>query len=125
MGAPLTLALAPNESPLAPEVSEPWTTADELVDCDGTGAVDLDSVCRVASEILFRLSGHKFGVRTETSRPYAGQRSCGWARFGSYDATTWLQRYQRNEGAPDWLLLKSPVQAMLSVKVDGATLDAS
>lgn len=128
MGAPLTLALRAGETPLAPASSEPWVNPQDLAGGSFADTVDLESVCTVATEILFLLSGRRYGVRTETTRPYAGEHVCGWgylaASVGGDLAVDgdWRWRYQRNEGAPDWLLLKSPVQSVLTVKVDGVTL---
>jgi len=127
MGAPLTLAIAPSYgSPTPPEESEPWVLASELPTSviEASEALDLDSICKVASEILFLLSGRKYGTRTETVRPHAGNRGCGWQHFGSNFAyQQWLQHEAYDEG-PDWLKLKSPVQTVLEVKVDGTVLNA-
>lgn len=105
MGAPLTLALAGGGGALS--ANGPWVTANQLSTCGADDSVDLNSVCIVASEILFLLSGSKYGIRTETVRPAAGNPVCS---FGA------------NAGE---LILKSPVFAVTAVKVDGVTLPTS
>lgn len=112
MGDPLTLALAVGDEPTAPELSEPWVTEEQLAGCTAGDSVDLASVCRVASEILFVLSGKQFGVRTETVRPYGGAPWCGWATMTAGQE-------------PDWLTLKTPVRRVHAVKIGGVTLDAA
>lgn len=122
MGDALTLALAANEDPLAPVLSESWTSPGELSDCHVPDTVDLASVCTVATEILFLLSGRKFGVRTETVRPRTGAVDGYGLPVGV--ATSGGRLFGRREGEPCWLILKSPVQQILEVKVDGVVLDS-
>lgn len=92
----LVLALADGESPL-PTRTESWVTPDLLGRAQADESIDLQSICDVATDILYLLSGRRFGVRTETVRPVA----C----------------------AAGYLVLKSPVQSITSVKLDGAVLD--
>lgn len=103
----------------------PWTTPDLLGVARAEESVDLMSVCITASQILYILSGRKYGVRTETLRPVAGQNNCGWGNLARvpYISADWLWRYRSNEGAPEYLQLKSPVQQLSNVKVDGVILD--
>lgn len=125
---PQVLALAPGTVPVQ---TEPWTTPDLLGYARAEESVDLYSVCVVASQILYLLSGRRYGVRTETLRPAAGQERCGWGGLphtitaSGPSASDWLALYRANIGAPDWLQLKSPVQQILEVKVDGSVLDPS
>lgn len=111
MGNPLTLALGDDST----TTLEPWVTADLLGYAQAEETVDLTSVCVVASQILYILSGRRFGVRTETLRPVAGQRDCGWG-----DLTR--AQYRSDPGASSQLTLKSPVRTITSVKVDGIAL---
>jgi|SRR5882724_104626 len=123
MGIPLTLTLGDDSA----TTLEPWVTPDLLGFAKAEETVDLNSVCIVASQLLYILSGRRYGIRTETLRPVAGQRNCGWGDLArmQYIATDWLWRYRSNEGAPDSLQLKSPVQSITSVKVDGVVLPSS
>ena len=124
--AQLTLALAAGESPLAPDASEPWVTPDQLDGCQTSDDVDLMSVCTVSSQIIYLLSGRKYGVRTETIRPYAGNRACGWGAYiaAAGDSWTWNNTFQ-DEGEPTWVMLKGPVRELVSVKIDGVTLSTT
>ena len=121
---PLTLALSPGTTPTQ---DDPWVTPDLLGIARAEESVDLMSVCRVASQILYLLSGRRYGVRTETLRPVAGQNNCGWGNLARvpYISADWLWRYRANEGAPEYLQLKSPVQSIMQVKVDGDVLNPS
>lgn len=129
MGVALVLALAPGESP-EPTVSESWVTPDLLGRAQADDAIDLQDVCDLATSILYRLSGRQFGVRTETIRPVAGQRSIGWSQYfltQGYDSDATLidtSSVNINIG-PDFLYLSGPVQSITSVKIDGVTLDPS
>lgn len=128
MGSPLTLALTANEDPLAPAVNEPWVRPEDITNCSTSDQVDLASVCLVASKILFMLSGRKYGIRTETIRPYAGERGFGWHDIRVLDAfaaSNWLDMYNLNPGGREWLYLRSPVANIQQVKIDGAVLDPS
>lgn len=120
---PLTLTLGTDPG----NTIAPWTTPDLLGEARAEESVDLMSVCIVASQILYILSGRKYGVRTETLRPVAGQDNCGWGNLARvpYISADWLWRYRSNEGAPEYLQLKSPVQSISQVKVDGDVLDPS
>lgn len=120
MGDPLSLSLAEGAD-LTP--IEPWVTPDQLGGCTSDDQVDLSSVCKVATEMLFIMSGRRYGVRTVTERPYSGQRTCGW---NMYPEAEWLWRYDRNElEEPDWVKLSSPVRNVTGVILDGHLLDSS
>jgi hypothetical protein len=123
MGLPLTLTLGDDST----TAMVPWVTVDALGFAKAEESVDLTSVCLVASQILYILSGRRYGIRTETLRPVAGQRNCGWGDLMrmQYMSANWLWLYRSNEGAPSSLQLKSPVQTITSVKVDGVVLDPS
>ena len=130
MGKPLQMAVAWGDSVTAPAVTEPWITSDQLAYCNASDSVDMDSVCRVASEILFLLSGRKYGVRTETVRPYAGQRACGWGALTGYGASlgqvyAYYDGTGKNDRGVDWLKLKSPTRRVVGVMLDGVLMDPS
>lgn len=124
MGTPLVLALEPGTTPTQ---DEPWVTPDLLGYARAEESVDLMSVCRVASQILFILSGRRYGVRTTTDRPVAGMHDHGWGDLMRMptDSPDWFWWWHSNFGAPSELVLKSPVQSISQVKIDGAVVDPS
>lgn len=126
---PLVLALAPSEIPY-PTVSEPWVQPDQLGQARANEMVDLQSVCVVATDILYLLSGRRFGVRSETVRPFSGQRTSGWAQYllantSILDTAGVGFPWSLLEMGPDFLYLKGPVQSVDQVKIDGQVLDSS
>lgn len=104
---------------------EPWTTPDLLAYAKAEESVDLLSVCKVASQILYLLSGRRFGVRTETIRPFSQECGAGWQR-SFIPSNLWaFAPVSLGEPGPRYLELKSPVQEITSIRVDGEVLDAS
>lgn len=101
-----SLALAPGVYSASGGL-EAWVTPDLLGAARAEEAVDLQSVCNVATEILFLLSGRRFGIRTETARP-GGLIPC-------YGPMEW----------PQTLELKGPVQRIITVMVDGEAVSSS
>lgn len=81
---------------------EPWCDPSDL---NGGEDVDLRSVCLVATEILFILSGRKFGVKRKIIRPTAAGRGC----FVSDSE----------------LVLTAPVREIVEVRQDGSVVDPS
>ncbi len=88
-------------------VIEPWVTPDQL-DQLGDGSVDLSSVCAVATEILFALSGRQFGVREKTIRPTSRDSCWGIGANASLH-----------------LVLPGPVREIIAVTLDGVVLPES
>ena len=84
------------------DVFEPWVTPDQLSNVDAD-SVDLDSVCMVASEILFMLSGRQFGVREKLVRPTS-----------SVDG--WCGRSERE------LVLPGPIREIIELRLNGQVL---
>lgn len=104
---------------------EPWTQPELLGYANAEESVDLLSVCKVASQILYLLSGRRFGVRTETIRPFAQQCGAGWQRnFIPTDLWAFAP-VDLGEAGPAYLELKSPVQQINSITLDGEVLPAS
>lgn len=118
--AALTLAL---RSGPTPDENEPWVLPEQLSYARANESVDLLSVCKVASHILYLLSGKRYGVRTETIRP-AYTNSC-------LSLTDYISLSERVGfpissfgGQPESVVrLKGPVQEIQSVIVDGVELD--
>lgn len=117
----VTLALSTG---VVPAENEPWVKPEQLSYTRANDSVDLMSVCKVASHILYLLSGRRYGVRTETVRP-GYERHC-------LDISEYIRLSERAGfpvyagGRPETVLrLKGPVQAVTSVEVDGVTLDSS
>lgn len=79
---------------------EPWCEPSDIK--DGGGDVDLETVCAVATEILFILSGRRYGVRRKIVRP--GAKGCGWGE-SSHE-----------------LVLAGPIRAIHSITENGKTL---
>lgn len=104
---------------------EPWTSPELLAYAQAEESVDLLSVCKVASQILYLLSGRRFGVRTETIRPFSAQCDVGWRR-GFIPSNLWaFAPISLGEPGPRYLELKSPVQEITSIRVDEEVLDDS
>jgi hypothetical protein len=123
------LALAIDTVPF-PTVSEAWCVAADLTSVNrpcitNTTGIDLDSVCRVASDILRVLSGRRYGIRRTTVRPYRDPE-CPWPGVNPpatiVTTTTGWNWYYWNNGSPPGLLLPTPA-AHVEVAVEGAWLN--
>lgn len=104
MGAPVALTASPGDRPSA---SDPWVTPEEIQGCSVGRDVDLVVACAIASQVLYSLSGRKFGVRQDKVRPVGPSNPCSW------------DRNQTHHG----IKLKGPVRSIDQVKINGIVLD--
>lgn len=98
---------------------EPWVSPDQLQGVEAD-SVDLASVCQVATEILFMLSGRQFGVREKTIRPITDTTSNrDWNRNKRAQILGWCFTGERE------LVLAGPVREIVQIKLDGAVLPST
>ena len=98
---------------------EPWVTPDQLEGLDAD-AVDLSSVCAVATELLYLLSGSQFGVREKVARPIWSNNCWSIDRLAE-NVRTGIPNTAEGRS----LALPGPVRAIEAVKIDGLVLDPS
>lgn len=127
------MPVLPEESPTpAPGTFVPWVAAEDL-SCTSPCSIDSDVLARAASIIADNLSGHRYGQREIRLRPNTLSPHCGcephgfpwgfgllglWTPFGMWSTGCGCGRVTS-------LVITEPVNAVASVKVDGATIDAS
>lgn len=107
----------------APRPVEPWPI--DLSGCPAAEhpSVDIDLCAQVATEILWALSGRRFGFVVIPARPVRAGRRYGFPGYWSDNGVGGLVPQVEVAGRPNEVELPGPIAEVLSVIVDGVELD--
>lgn len=124
VGAAVPTPIPPSET-ASSEICSLWASVEELSECCSssitTDTTTLDWALQQASELLYRLSGYRYGgVCTTTVRPCASHLSC-WVpgRWDWHAADCGCVRLSKIR------LAGYPVRSVTGVLIDGVTVDPS